>query len=122
MTRSFLTRLSLVLALSLFGSVASAQTTTDWLTSQDYQAYFDSVVPAGYMPVSVQAGLVYGHVRYQATFAPTPAGISWVARHGQSDSSFAETNAGLTSQGYRLSFHHRFNTEGMIRNQAIWVR
>ncbi len=36
MTRSFLTRLSLVLALSLFGSVASAQTTTDWLTSQDY--------------------------------------------------------------------------------------
>jgi hypothetical protein len=113
----------LALATCLFSAPAAlAQSTTGWLTAHQYQAEFDRRVARGQYPVDVDAGLVYGHVRYRARFAPRPSGLAFYARHGMSDTAFAQANQRYTQQGFRLLDHQRFDTEGLVRNQAVWVR
>lgn len=94
-----------------------------WLGSNDYQRYFDTaVVPGGLLPVAVEAGLYNGHLRFHGTFVTAPPGIAWATHHGLSDANFAAHNLRYMSQGYRLVYHQRFDTEGIIANQAIWTR
>lgn len=118
---------SLLTALCFLSVAAPAaqaqQTSTGWLDSSQYQAYFDARGYGGLAPVHVEAGLYHGHVRYHAVFAPLPAGrTNWATHHGMSDAHFAQTNQNYLNQGYQLVHHQRFNTEGHLANQGIWYR
>lgn len=114
---------AVILLLSAAPSANAQQSSTGWLEHGQYQAYFDARAYGGLVPVHVEAGLYYGHLRYQAIFGPQPYGVStWATHHGMSDALFAQTNQNYLNQGYRLAQHQRFDTEGHLVNQGIWYR
>jgi hypothetical protein len=106
----------------LTAPAALAQSFTGWMTAQQFQQDFDRRVARGQYPVDIDAGLVYGHVRYRARYMRRPPGLAFYARNGLSDSGFAKWNQHYTQRGFRLVDHQRFDTEGLVRNQAVWVR
>ncbi|WP_341861473.1 hypothetical protein [Gymnodinialimonas sp. 57CJ19] len=104
-------------------SSQAQQSTTGWVSSADYQYFFDEAFYHPLIPVHVEAGLVYGHLQFNAHFGPAPAGLrDWATHHGMSDAQFAQTNQNYLSQGYRLHQHHRLQVEGYLANQGIWYR
>ena len=118
---------SLMTAICLIAASAPAanaqQSTTGWVPSHDYQYFFDEGLYGNLVPIHVEAGLVYGHLRYQAVFGPSPYGVSnWATHHGMTDTHFAQTNQNYLNQGFRLHQHQRLNTEGHLVNQGIWYR
>ena len=114
---------ALLLTLAAPHTAEAQQTTTGWVPPHDYQYFFDEGFYGNLVPVHVEAGLYYGHVRYNAVFGAAPYGVSnWATHHGMTDAAFAQRNQQYLSQGYRLHHHQRFATEGHILNQGIWYR
>jgi CubicO group peptidase (beta-lactamase class C family) len=71
------------------------------LTSDQYQARFNSLVALGFRPVRVHGYTVAGQDYYAAIFEKS-AGVAWVARHHLSNAQYQATFTSLTAQGYRL--------------------
>ncbi len=102
-----------------------AQTvTTEWMTSGQYQQYFQSQVQGrGLLLTYLEAAEFHGQIYYFANFDPLPPGVGWATHHGLSDASFQQRDQQYRSQGYRLSHHQRFvSSSGRVANQAIWLR
>ncbi len=98
------------------------QVQTEWLTSDQYQAYFNSQVSgSGLVPTYVEADVFHGQLYYYATFQRLN-GIGWATHHGLSDASFNQRNNQYLSQGYRLVHHQRFTGAGRVVNQGVWHR
>lgn len=114
---------ALCLALPTSQPAQAQNLSTGWLERTEYQAFLDRDGYGNLVPLTVEAGLVYGHLRNNAVFGRRPAGVStWQLRTGRSDAAFADLNQGYLAQGYRLVHHQRFNTEGHLLNQGIWYR
>lgn len=98
--------------------------TTDWMTSGDFQRYFQTQVQGSRLIMThLEADEFHGQLYYYATFDPQPPGIGWAMYHGLSDASFQSRSQQMASQGYRLNHHQRFvSSSGRVANQAIWVR
>lgn len=124
MKHLFATILATLCLATVSAQPASAQqTSTGWMNSVDYQYFFDEGYQYPYVPVYVEAGLVYGHLHFNAQFAPAPPGVrDWATHHGLSDAQFAQMNQNYLSQGFRLHQHQRLATEGYLANQGIWYR
>ncbi len=80
----------------------------DWaarhgLTSQQYQAVFDELVPQGFRPTVVSGAGVGNQILYAALFERIQ-GPGWTARHGLSAQQYQATFDELVRQGQRPTF------------------
>ena len=102
---------------------AEAQTTFRYqgLTHSEYQSMFDALVPQGCRPTYVRVFSRTGQPRYDLTMV-RQSGPSWIARHGQNDQQFVQTNQDLAASGYRLTLHSSARINGRIIHVAMWIR
>ena len=73
------------------------------LTSQQYQAVFNELVPQGFRPTAVSGGGVGNQILYAALFEKV-GGPAWTARHGLSSQQYQATFDELVRQGHRPVF------------------
>lgn len=89
------------------------------LTSDQYQAAFDTFTHQGFRLACVSGHDAGQGARYAAIWDKRPTG-PWVARHGLSNGEYQAAFNDLTSKGYRLRMVNGANIGGQDRYAAIW--
>jgi hypothetical protein len=92
------------------------------LTSAQYQATFDELVPQGYKPVVVCGYSDGSQDLYAAIFRQLPGVPGWEARHGLTSSEYQATFDQLVAGGYRLELVNGYSVAGQDRFAAIFTK
>lgn len=89
------------------------------LTSADYQAEFDRLVPQGFRPVCVSGANAGGQLRYAALFQQD-GGLAWVARHGIDGATYQAEFDRLVPQGFRPRFVSPASVGGQLSYACVF--
>ena len=89
------------------------------LTSDEYQATFDSLTQNGFRPVQVSGYTEGDEARFAAIFSQSPSG-AWEARHNLTSQEFQARFDALASKGYRLRDVSGYTIDGVQRFTGIW--
>jgi len=97
---------------------------TAWMTSDDYQNYFDRQVQNSYYPTKVEGRNNNGEGQFRAVFSPYPTeSFSFDSRHGMDQQYYEEHNRLLLSEVYtRVCLQMFIDQYGIRRYQATWIR
>ncbi len=91
------------------------------LTSAQYQATFDELVPQGFRLTNVSGYAENGEARYAAIWEQR-SGPDWQARHGMSRAQYQQTFDELAAQGYVLQQVCGYRVNVDVLFAAIWER
>lgn len=91
------------------------------LTSDEYQATFDSLVAQGFRLRTVSGYAIDGVARYAAIWEQAE-GPAWQARHGLTREQYQQTFDEMTSQGFVLRQVSGYRVNVDVRFAAIWEK
>lgn len=106
--------------------VVKAAETTSWLSSEQYQASFNSYMATGYYPKFVQGKLsADGSEVFQGIFDNDYGEDIWRSCHGLDSSAFASADSMYRNMGLYPYWHQTFagakENKGILLHQATWL-
>lgn len=94
---------------------------TPWMTSDQYQAFFDAQVAGGLYPSRVEGTSQTATPMFRAVFAPFK-GAGWQSNHGMDCLTYQQRATAFAAQGYQTASLQAFvGSDGLRRYQATWV-
>ncbi|CAG8714577.1 6526_t:CDS:1 [Acaulospora colombiana] len=91
------------------------------MTSDEYQAAFNTYTSQGYRPILVNGYTVSGQDRYVAIWDKSTSG-AWVARHRMTASEYQSQFNTYLAQGYRLKHVSGYAIGTEARYAALWEK
>lgn len=92
------------------------------LTPSEYQSYFDSFTPKGYVPTDVSVYTIGGVPRFSAIWEKMPTNTIWEARSNLNAAEFQAYFDRFSPQGYVPTEIAAYNIGSETRFAAVWVK
>lgn len=111
---------------TLYAAIFDKSTGSPWvarhgMTSDEYQAWFNKLVSAGYRLRNVDGYAVGSDARYAAIFDKS-AGPPWIARHGMTSAEYQKEFDARVAEGYRLRLVSGYAVGNTARYAAIFEK
>ena len=91
------------------------------LQPHEYQAAFDALAAAGFVPVQVSGYRVNFGLRFAAIWQKLP-GVEFIGRHNLTASQYRAASADAAAGGFRLVSVSGYSNSGIANHAAIWHR